>query len=118
MARDKESGVPTNALSLLMTPSAPRGEPGDGPDAPPGEPGAEGRGGPPADARLAGSARSRRPRQPAATGKAKSRNLYIPDEVYKRLSLNALEKGETASAIVTRILNANLPHYDFKRIRD
>jgi hypothetical protein len=80
-------------------------------DAP--EPDEESRGesAPTAEAR---TARPRRKRTPVG-GTGKGRKLNLPDAVYDRLQLTAIQRRTTASAIAAEILDRNLPRLRIER---
>jgi hypothetical protein len=46
---------------------------------------------------------------PAASDKGKGRKLTLPDSIFERLVLTAIERGSTASAVAAEILDRNLP---------
>lgn len=56
----------------------------------------------------------RRKRAPVG-GETKGRKLSLPDSVYDRLQLLAIQRRSTASAIVAEILDRNLPHLRIER---
>jgi hypothetical protein len=59
---------------------------------------------PPAD-----KAQGSGPLRDDAGEKGRGRKLTLPDSVFERLVLTALERGSTASAIAAEILDRNLP---------
>ena len=62
------------------------------------------------------SARPARKRRPAApVEKTNKRGLYLGDDVWDRLSLEAHHKRSTASAIAQAILDKHLPRFTLNR---
>ncbi len=53
----------------------------------------------------------RRRRRVATGGKISGRKFQIPDSVFERLLLQAIKKKTNASAIVSEILNRELPQH-------
>jgi hypothetical protein len=58
----------------------------------------------------------RRKRPSAPTGKTRSRNYYVTDEVHDRLLLYARERKLTLSAAANHVLHLGLPKYEVKRV--
>ena len=58
--------------------------------------------------------KARRKRVPAG-GETKGRKLSLPDGVYDRLQLLALQRRTSASAIAAEILDRNLPRLRIER---
>ena len=58
--------------------------------------------------------KTRRKRVPAG-GETKGRKLSLPDGVYDRLQLLALQRRTSASAIAAEILDRNLPRLRIER---
>lgn len=58
--------------------------------------------------------RTRR-RRPPVGGETKGRKLNLPDAVYDRLQLLAIQRRTTASAIAAEILDRNLPRLRIER---
>ncbi len=94
----------------MFRPTAAADGPADDPAEPEGE---QGRG----DAAAAPEARTPRPRRKRtpAGGETKGRKLSLPDGVYDRLQLLALQRRTTASAIAADILDKNLPRLRIER---
>lgn len=82
-------------------------------DEPPTPDHGEGRGDAPASPEPRPS-RSRRRRAPAG-GETKGRKLSLPDSVYDRLQLVAIQRRTTASAVATELLDRNLPRLRIER---
>jgi hypothetical protein len=70
---------------------------------------AEGRAGDPKPARRP------RTKRPVPGGETKGRKLNLPDGVYDRLQLLAIQRRSTASAIAAEILDRNLPRLRIER---
>jgi hypothetical protein len=58
----------------------------------------------------------RRRRRAPITDKGRGRNLKIPDSVYRRLELEAIERGEDKSRVVTMLLDRHLPHFSLSKV--
>jgi hypothetical protein len=71
----------------------------------------QGRGAAPAEAKP----RTRARRVIAGGGDAKGRKLSIPDAVFDRLQLTAIQRRKTISAVATEILDRNLPKLRIER---
>jgi hypothetical protein len=54
----------------------------------------------------------KRRRRPPITEKGKGRNLKIPDSVFRRLELDAMNRGVDNSKRATAILDAALPFFE------
>ncbi len=63
-----------------------------------------------------GQTTRRRRRRAPITEKGRGRNLKIPDSVFRRLELEAIERGEDKSKIVTTILDRHLPHFNLTKM--
>lgn len=63
----------------------------------------------------AATKRTRKPRRAPAGGETKGRKLSLPDDVYDRLQLVAIQKRTTVSAVATEVLNKNLPMLRIER---
>jgi hypothetical protein len=59
--------------------------------------------------------RSRRRSRPAPGGEVKGRKLSLPDDLYDRLQLQAIQKRTTISAVAADILDRNLPRFRIER---
>jgi hypothetical protein len=111
MAGSPNRGIPTLPSTLIRQP----------PPTPQPEPNAEASAedmaeqGGEAGGREPRPARRRPARKPAAEGPGTPRKLTLPDDVYERLQLQALQKRTTASAIATDVLNRNLPRFRVER---
>jgi hypothetical protein len=111
----KERGIPTLASALIrptttQTPPEPAaGDPVD--DQADAELEAQGRGA------VAIEVKPRtRTRRAATLGEAtKGRKLSLPDSVFDRLQLTAIQRRKTVSAIATEILDRNLPKLRIER---
>ena len=53
----------------------------------------------------------RRSKRPRPEGKVSGRKFQIPDSVFERLSLHAIKKNTNASAVISDILDRELPKY-------
>ena len=89
---------------------APADVPADEPVADDDEPGRAG-GIPPAR----GPRPETRRKRPAVGGETRGRKLSLPDAVYDRLQLPAIQRRTTASAIAAEILDRNLPRLRIER---
>jgi hypothetical protein len=104
-------GIPMLSPTLIRptstTPKPP--EPDDRAEAE-GDPidGEEGRGAAP-------EPRTRRRRGQAPAGKTRGRKLILPDVVFDRLQLTAIQRRTTASAVAAEILDRNLPRLRIER---
>jgi hypothetical protein len=69
------------------------------------------------EAAPAGETRAPKPRQKRTPvgGETKGRKLNLPDSVYDRLQLLAIQRRTTASAIAAEILDRNLPRLRIER---
>jgi hypothetical protein len=56
-----------------------------------------------------------RTRRATAGGETKGRKLSLPDSVFDRLQLTAIQRKKTISAIATEILDRNLPKLRIER---
>jgi hypothetical protein len=54
----------------------------------------------------------KRRRRPPITEKGKARNVKIPDSVFRRLELDAMNRGVDNSKRITQILDAGLPFFE------
>jgi hypothetical protein len=59
--------------------------------------------------------KSRRKRTPAG-GKRTPRKLVMPDTLYRRLTLLAMDRNSDVSAVSVEILDRHVPHYEVKRL--
>jgi hypothetical protein len=75
---------------------------------------AAGQGGAPEPARTRPARRTRRDRA-QSTDATKGRKLHLPDAVFERLQLLAIQKKSTASAVAADILERNLPRLRISR---
>ena len=106
-----QRGIPQLASTLIrpttspVQPEPPTSEPADD------QAGAEqGRGGTPTEAKP--RARTRRV---AAGGETRGRKLSLPDGVFDRLQLLAIQRRKTISAVATEILDRTLPRLRIER---
>ena len=117
MSANGNRGVTLPSALIRQTPAATPRRPESDPDAEPADDAAEGadagegQGG----AREPRPSRARRARKPAAEGPGQPRKLTLPDDVYERLRLQAMQKKTTASAIAAEILNRGLPRFRVER---
>ena len=116
MATTKERGIPTLASALIRptsAPTPPEREPVDEVDESPEE-AEQGRGG--ANEPASEPKRSR-PRRAAAAagGETRGRKLSLPDSVFDRLQLTAIQRRKTISAVAAEILDRNLPRLKIER---
>jgi hypothetical protein len=101
------NGMPTQILKKTMEPppepeSSASGDPINDPAE--GEVNGQGGGEPTAPPKP----RVRR-KKPATTGKVRGRKFQIPDSVFERVQLQAIRRQTNPSAVVTEILDKNLP---------
>ncbi len=104
-----QRGIPTLPQALIK-PTLPESTDGD-----PGEP-AESQAD--ADQSRGGVAEPKKPRTRRATtigGETKGRKLSLPDSVFDRLQLAAIQRRKTMSAIAAEILDRNLPKLRIER---
>jgi hypothetical protein len=59
--------------------------------------------------------KSRTRRTSSATGETRGRKLSLPDAVFDRLQLLAIQRRKTVSAVATEILDRNLPKLRIER---
>lgn len=121
MATTKERGIPTLASALIRptsTPTPPEREPVDPADEP-DEAGSEAEQGGGAGANGPASepkrARTRRAATSAPGGETRGRKLSLPDSVFDRLQLTAIQRRKTISAVAAEILDRNLPRLKIER---
>ena len=63
-----------------------------------------------------GQTTRRRRHHAPITEKGRGRNLKIPDSVFRRVELEAIERGSDKSKIVTALLNRHIPHFNLTKI--
>jgi hypothetical protein len=113
MAKNNGLGGPSMGL---LRPSVPPESPAVDDAAPPADAAPEVEGESRGEAASESTSRTGRARRrPAPTGKGKSRNLHLPEDIYVRLSLVALQKQATLSAVAVEYLDKSLPRFEVKR---
>src|ERR1017187_5659779 len=94
-------GLQNGILARTAAPLEANGELGD--DL--GDPGTNGH------SKGASPGRRRRGRRPRPEGKISGRKFQLPDSVFERLVLHSLKKKTNASAVLTEILDRELPQH-------
>ena len=113
MATTKERGIPTLASALIRptsTPTPPESEPVEASDDASDSDAEQGRGAAPSEPK-----RTRSRRAPAPGGETRGRKLSLPDSVFDRLQLTAIQRRKTISAVAAEILDRNLPRLKIER---
>jgi hypothetical protein len=111
MAASKERGIPSLASALIRptntTPTPPEEAASDQADEGDAE---QGRGAAPSEPKP--RSRSRRS---TTGGETRGRKLSLPDAVFDRLQLTAIQRRKTISAVAAEILDRNLPRLKIER---